>query len=93
MRCLGNWFNVANTHFQHAAKQNENCKRHRRLDNRRRLPRAEFKKEEECTCGHMVRLNNRETVREVRHRFRLWRRQLKLRGESDGEEEDDEDYT
>ena len=108
VRCLGNWFNVANTHFQHAAKQNEKCKRHRRLDNRRRLPRAEFKKEEECTCGHKVRLNNRdceiiaasagiarennrETVREVRHRFRLWRRQLKLRGESDGEEDDDED--
>lgn len=39
----------------------------------------------------IARANNRETVREVRHRFRLWRRQLKLRGESDGEEEDDED--
>ena len=106
MRCLGNWFNIANAHFQQASKGNQQCKRHRRVDTGRRLPRAESKKEEECTCGHKVRLdsrdceviaasagiaraNNRQTVREVRHRFRLWRRQLKLRGDSDGDDDDE----
>ena len=37
----------------------------------------------------IARANNRQTVREVRHRFRLWRRQLKLRGDSDGDDDDE----
>ena len=105
---VGNVFNVANAHFQDAANKNKRCKRHRRQDNGRRRTRAEVNKEEACTCGHKVRLserdceiiaahagiaraNNSETVREIRYRFRAWRRQLKQHGESDGEDSDAEE--
>ena len=102
MRCLGNWFNISQRHFQHARVLNETCKRHRDAATGKRLPRASVRRDEECTRGHKVRLTRRDCeqiaahaglahndrVLEVRQRFRVWRRSLKQRGDSDSDDED-----
>ena len=64
VRVLGNYFNIAHCHFQHARELNKQCKRCRNQEAGahygRLLAPAEKKKDEACSCGHKIRLSQQD---------------------------------